>query len=334
MTRVTAQAPGRVNLIGDHTDYTGGLVLPMAIDWVTTVSLERGGRAVELTSSAEPQPAVVAVDGADPSTIEPSWARYVAGVVAVLRPRVGGTGTVETQLPVGAGLSSSAALEVAVALALGFEGTPLQLAQACQEAEHQAAGIPSGIMDQLASAAGVAGCALLIDCTSLEVTPVPVPETVEVVVVDSGERRALASSAYAERRRQCEAAAALIGPLRQASLTVVELIDDPTLSRRARHVVTENARVDALARALAAGDMAGAGALMTESHASLRDDFEVSTPGLDRLVEELCATDGVYGARLTGGGFGGCVVALTAPGAVAEGWHFRPARGATVDVET
>jgi len=301
---------------------------------VTTVSLERGGRVVELTSSTEPQPALVAVDVADPSMIEPSWARYVAGVVAVLRPAVGGTGKVETQLPVGAGLSSSAALQVAVALALGFEGTPLQLAQACQEAEHLGAGTPSGIMDQLASAAGVAGCALLIDCTSLEVTPVPVPETVEVVVVDSGERRALASSAYAERRRQCEAAEARIGPLRQASLAAVDLVDDPTLRQRARHVVTENARVEAFARALAAGDLAGAGAQMTESHASLRDDFDVSTPGLDRLVEELCATDGVYGARLTGGGFGGCVVALTAPGAVAGGWHFRPAGGATVATET
>jgi len=332
MTRLTARAPGRVNLIGDHTDHTGGLVLPMAIGWVTTVSLERGGRIVELTSSDEPQPAVVAVDVADASAVEPPWARYVAGVVAVLRPGVGGTGTVETQLPVGAGLSSSAALEVAVALALGFEGTPLQLAQACQEAEHRAAGIPSGIMDQLASAAGVAGCALLIDCTSFEVTPVPVPETVEVVVIDSGERRALASSGYAERRRQCQAAEAHLGPLREASLAAVEQLDDPLLRRRAGHVVTENERVEAFARALAAGDFAGAGALMTESHASLRDDFEVSTPGLDRLVEELGDTDGVYGARLTGGGFGGCVVALTAPGAVADGWHFRPAGGATVHV--
>lgn len=332
MTRVTARAPGRVNLIGDHTDYTGGLVLPMAIDQVTTVSLERGGRVVELTSGTESLPALVDVEVIEPSAVHPPWARYVAGIVAVLRPGAGGTGTVETQLPVGAGLSSSAALEVAVALALGFVGSPLELALACQQAEHLAAGVPSGIMDQLASAAGVPGCALLIDCTSLEVTPVPVPESVEVVVVDSGERRALSTSAYAERRRQCEEAAALIGPLREASPEAARSLDDPTLRRRARHVVTENLRVAAFVEALAVGDAAGAGARMTESHASLRDDFDVSKPQLDRLVEELCATDGVYGARLTGAGFGGCVVALAAPGAVHRGWRFRPAGGATVEI--
>jgi galactokinase len=332
MTRVTARAPGRVNLIGDHTDYTGGLVLPMAIDRVTTVTLERGGRAVELTSASEPLPALVDIGVIEPAAVEPPWARYVAGIVAVLRPDAGGTGTVETQLPVGAGLSSSAALEVAVALALGFEGSALDLALVCQQAEHLAAGVPSGIMDQLASAAGVPGCALLIDCTSLEVTPVPLPESVEVVVVDSGERRALATSAYGERRRQCEEAAALIGPLRDASPEAAGDIGDPTLRRRARHVVTENLRVAAFARAVGAGDVAGAGALMTQSHASLRDDFEVSTPGLDRLVEQLGATDGVYGARLTGAGFGGCVVALAAPGAVDMGWKLRPAGGATVEV--
>jgi len=253
-------------------------------------------------------------------------------VVAVLHPESGGTGTVQTQLPVGAGLSSSAALEVAVALALGFEGSPLELALACQQAEHLATGVPSGIMDQLASAAGVPGCALLIDCTSLSVTPVPLPESVDVVVVDSGERRTLVASAYAERRRQCEAAEALIGRLREASLEATRHLDDPTLRRRARHVVTENVRVVAVAQALAAGDVAGAGAQMTESHASLRDDFGVSTPRLDLLVEALCGTDGVYGARLTGAGFGGCVVALTAPGALRTGWRFRPVGGATVDV--
>jgi len=332
MTRMTARAPGRVNLIGDHTDYTGGLVLPMAIDRVTTVSLERGGRMVELASASEALPALVDIAVIEPADVQPPWARYVAGIIAVLRPDEGGTGTVETQLPVGAGLSSSAALEVAVALALGFEGSVLELALACQRAEHLAARVPSGIMDQLASAAGVPGCALLIDCTSLEVTPVPMPESVEVVVVDSGERRALASSAYAERRRQCEEAAALIGPLREASPEAAGDLDDPTLRRRARHVVTENLRVAAFARALADGDVAGAGGLMTESHASLRDDFEVSTPGLDRLVGRLNATDGVYGARVTGAGFGGCVVALAALGAVSGGWSFRPAGGATVQI--
>jgi galactokinase len=252
----------------------------------------------------------------------------VAGVVAEVRPTEGATGTVSTTLPVGAGLSSSAALEVAVALALGFDGSPVELARACQRAEHAASGVPSGIMDQLASAAGVAGHALLIDCTSLERTPVPLPPDVEVVVVHSGEARALAGSAYAERRRQCEAAEAEIGPLRAASVDAATSLGDPVLRRRARHVVTENARVREAAAALAAGDVAAAGRAMTASHASLRDDFEVSTPALDRLVDELSATDGVHGARLTGAGFGGCVVALARPGAVRRGWVVHAVDGA------
>ena len=332
MSTVVARAPGRVNLIGDHTDYSGGLVLPMALDWATTVTLDRAGTMLELTSSVEAQPAVVDLARlGDPSRVEPPWARYVAGVAAVVRPERGGTGTVDTELPLGAGLSSSAALEVAVALALGLRGTPVEVAAACQRAEHLASGVPSGIMDQLASMAGVAGNALLIDCTSLDVEPVPLPDGVEVVVVDSGERRALSSSAYAERRRQCEEAASLIGPLRDATIAGVERLDDELLLRRARHVVTENARVVAFAAALQAGDPATAGALMVESHASLRDDFDVSTPGLDRLVDDLCRTPGVFGARLTGAGFGGCAVALAEPGAPADGWRFRPASGATVE---
>ncbi|HJV08942.1 MAG TPA: galactokinase family protein, partial [Acidimicrobiales bacterium] len=200
-----AFAPGRVNLIGDHTDYTGGWALPMAVEWGTTVEVERGGERVELTSSEEPAPAVVDLDVADPRSVEPAWARYVAGVVAVVRPQVGAVGTVSTTLPVGAGLSSSAALEVAVALALGFEGSPKELALACQRAEHLAAGVPSGVMDQLASALGQEGHALLMDFSSLEVVPVPMPAGVDVVVVHSGQSRALAGSAYAQRRAECEA---------------------------------------------------------------------------------------------------------------------------------
>ena len=328
---VRASAPGRVNLIGDHTDYTGGWVFPMAVDRATTVELTTGGPVVRLASAAEPDPAVVPVDVADPASVGPGWARYVAGVVAEVRPAEGGTGTVATTLPLGAGLSSSAALEVAVALALGFEGTALELAQACQRAEQRAWGVRTGIMDQLASAAGVAGHALLIDCGALSVTPVPLPPEVEVVVADSGERRSVAASAYAERRRQCEAAAAVVGPLRAASLDDVATLEDAVTRRRARHVVTENARVLAFAERLRAGDLASAGRLMTESHASLRDDFEVSTPALDRLVGGLVEADGVYGARLTGAGFGGCVVALARPGTPVPGWRLRPSGGATVE---
>jgi galactokinase len=284
----------------------------MAVDRGTTVDFRRGGAVVDLASADEAAPAAVALDVSDPAAIAPEWARYVAGVVAVLHPAQGGRGTVSTTLPIGAGLSSSAALEVAVALALGFTGSALELALACQRAEQLASGTATGIMDQLASAAGQEGHALLIDCTSLEVTPVPLPDGVDVVVADSGQRRTVAASAYAERRAQCEEAAALIGPLRQARRQDVETLPDPLLRRRARHVVSENARVLAFVECLRAGDLTAAGRLMDESHASLRDDFDVSTPDLDQLANALRRAPGVYGARLTGAGFGGAVVALAA----------------------
>jgi galactokinase len=327
---IRATAPGRVNLIGDHTDYLGGLVLPMAIDLGTTVAGERGGDAVVLRSAVEPDPAVVPLDVDDPASVEPAWARYVAGVVAEIRPTDGFTGEITTTLPVGGGLSSSAALEVAVALALGYEGPALDLAQACQRAEQRASGVPSGIMDQLASAAGVEGHALLIDCRTLATRPFAIPPDVEIVVIDSGESRALASSPYAERRAQAEAAEAVVGPLRDATTLALRALDHPVLTARARHVMTENARVWAFAEALEAGWIAEAGALMDASHASLRDDYEVSTPTLDGLVDRLQSTPGVHGARLTGAGFGGCVVALTDPGVLPEGWVVRPAPGASV----
>jgi galactokinase len=269
--------------------------------------------------------------GGDVGTIGPAapgWARYVAGVVEVLRPDVGGTGTVSTTLPIGAGLSSSAALEVALALALGFEGSALQLAELCQRAEHAAWGVRTGILDQLAIASGRAGHALLLDCGTLEVTPVAVPEGAEILVLDSGQRRSVAASAYAERRAQCEAAAAVVGPLRDASATDVEGLADPVLRRRARHVVSENARVSDFADRLRVGDLAAAGELMGESHASLRDDFEVSTRALDDLVERVTSIPGVHGARMTGAGFGGCVVALAETGSAAPGWRMQPADGA------
>ena len=254
------------------------------------------------------------------------------------RPALGGRGSVTTTLPVGAGLSSSAALEVAVALALGFRGSAIDLAVACQRAEQLASGVPCGVMDQLASASGVEGCALLIDCTTLAVTPVPVPDGVEVVIVDSGQRRSLATSFYGVRRAQCEEAAEAIGPLHLATLAdLASLPEGNATRRRARHVVTENGRVRAFAEALGVGDLRGAGELMVESHASLRDDFEVSTPSLDALVEALRARPGVHGARLTGAGFGGCVVALVDQGADVDGigeaaWVVRPSAGATVQV--
>lgn len=331
---VSARAPGRVNLIGDHTDYAGGLAVPMAIDLETVVAGRRGGDRVRLRSTSEPEPADIPLDVGDPSTVEPPWARYPAGVVAELRPAEGFTGEVRSTVPPGSGLSSSAALEVAVALALGFEGEAVSLARLCQRAEQRASGVPSGIMDQLTSIRGRAGHALLIDFTNLEVVEIPLPRDIEVVVVHSGRPRALASSAYAERRRDVEAAANEIGPLRDRPASDVDTLVDPVVRRRARHVVTENARVRAFSEALRDGDLVHAGALMVESHASLRDDFEVSTPELDALVARLVATPGVFGARLTGAGFGGCVVAICEPGALAgEGWHVRASDGATVTVD-
>lgn len=328
--RVTVRAPGRVNLIGDHTDYTGGLVLPMAIDRFTTITAAIGGSQVRLRSDVEPEPAVVALDVADPASVTPAWARYVAGVVAELGGRcVGIDGEVTTTVPVGAGLSSSAALEVAVALAVGYEGGALELALACQRAEQRAAGVPCGVMDQLCIAAAVPGHLTRIDCHALTVTPVALPADVEVVV-RFGHHRTLDGSEYAQRTHECAAAEVIIGPLRLADRAAVEAIADPLLRARARHVVTENERVRQFCTALDAGDLAAAGHLMLESHASLRDDFATSTPAMDALVEDLAARPGVWGARLTGGGFGGCVVALARPGAVADGWLVRPLGGPTV----
>jgi galactokinase len=330
---VKAHAPGRVNLMGDHTDYTGGLVLPMAIDLGTTVEGTASSRdEVLLSSAAEPDDAVVPLTVTDPASVEPPWARYVAGVVSVLRPVEGFVGSVHTTLPIGAGLSSSAALEVAVALALGFDGSPHALARACQAAEQVASGVPCGVMDQLAAVAGVAGHALLIDCSTLTVEPVAMPAGVEVVVAHSGVRRALVASAYARRRSECEAAEQALGmPLRAATPADVAGLDDVLFRRRARHVVSENRRVRAVAEAFAGADLTTIGEAMTASHASLRDDFDVSTPELDALVARLTRTPGVIGARLTGAGFGGCAVALAHAGAAVEGWRVRAAGGARVE---
>ncbi len=326
---VGAFAPGRVNLIGEHTDYTGGLALPLAIDLGTTVvGRSTNEPTVVLRSADEPDEACVPLDIDDPVGVTPSWARYVAGIVHELTPARGFRGEVTTTVPIGRGLSSSAALELAVALALGFDGPSTALAELAQRGEHLASGVPCGLMDQLASASGIDGHALLMDFTDGSVEPVRVPDGVAIVVVHSGERRTLVGSAYADRRASCEAAARAVGPLREASLAAVATIADPVVRRRARHVVTENERVRRVVDALRSGDIEAVGTLMVESHESLRVDFEVSTTALDALVDRLVATPGVHGARLTGAGFGGCAVALTEPGALDEGWTVRPSAGA------
>jgi galactokinase len=315
---VVAFAPGRVNLIGDHTDHTGGLCFPMAIERGITVRAAVGGHRVRLRSDAEAAVADVALDVSEARGVEPAWARYVAGVVGQVRPTVGVDGVVTSSLPVGVGLSSSAALEVAVALSLGADlADPVALARRCQAAEHAARGVPTGILDQLSSIAGRTGCGLLIDCTALTVTPVPLPADVEWVVVLPERGRSLAGSGYAERVAELARAEAEIGPLRSATSDAVAGLTDPVVRRRATHVVGENRRVLDFATAVEAGDAAVAGALMRESHRSLRDDFESSTAVIDELCRVLDARPGVFGARITGGGWGGAVVALTRPGALA-----------------
>jgi len=336
--RVRAFAPGRVNLIGEHTDYTGGLALPMAIDLGTTVEGSRRAHSqrVVLRSADEAALADVPITVDDPATVAPPWARYVAGIVAELRPAGGFDGTVRSTMPIGSGLSSSASLELAVALALGFAGSASELATLGQRAEHVASGVPCGIMDQLTCAAGVDGHALLMNFTTMHIEPVPVPDGVDIVVVHSGEERTLIGSAYAERRRSCEMAATRLGPLLEADLDNLSRLGEDTMRRRARHVITENERVRQFAEAFRSGDVAAAGALMLESHASLRDDFEVSTKALDQLVDALMARPGVLGARLTGAGFGGCVVALAEAGSfdprrlANRAWIVRPSAGASV----
>ena len=321
-------APGRVNLIGEHTDYTGGLVFPMAIDRGTTLTFTRQHGAIELTSDDAPGPLSfpVPVEG-DVALVEPHWGAYVAAMASEVGATVGLRGHIVSDIPAGAGLSSSAALECAIGLALGFEGTPLELSQAAQRAEHRATGVPTGIMDQLSIASGVAGHATLIDCHTLEVTPHVVPDDIDVVVKFIV-HRTLEGSKYAARVAQCTRAEAEIGPLRLASLDDVERISDDVTARRARHVVTENQRVRDFAVALAADDYVEAGRLMTEGHASLRDDFDVSTAQMDAAVAEINGLPGVYGTRMTGGGFGGCIVAICEPGALADGWVVKASNGA------
>jgi galactokinase len=305
----------------------------MAIDLGTTVDVVRTGDFVALTSDAETAranvPIHVAEDVIDRFT---GWARYVAAVTAVCHPAVGARGAVTTTLPIGAGLSSSAALEVALALAVGHGGPSTALARDCRRAEHLAVGVPCGLMDQLTSVHGQAGCALLIDFTTEELEAIPVPDGVAVFVVHSGVRRSLANTPYATRLAECEAAARLVGPLRDADHAAVEAIADPALRRRARHVVTENARVRAVAAAFRAGDLALAGQIFAESQRSLREDMEVSTAVLDQLIGAITTRPGVYGARITGAGFGGCIVVLAALDVTLpaghRSWRVRPSDGA------
>jgi galactokinase len=336
---ISAFAPGRVNLIGEHTDYSGGLVLPVAIQYGVTVDINADGSEISLASEQAGPATPFPADGGGPRA--EGWARYAQAVAVELdllgRPPVGLTGTVRSDLPTGAGLSSSAALEVSVALALcsvaGFELEPFALALACQRAELRAVGVPCGILDQAASVLGRAGEAILLDCGTLEFHLVPVPAQVALVVVDSAVSHSHESSGYADRRRELEHALRLVGAERSTEVDPADLDALDSLSqKRLRHVVTENRRVLDFAEALEHGDLAAAGTLLLAGHASLRDDYEVSIPEIDLLVELACDA-GAYGARLLGGGFGGSVIALVDAGraeeiaaAVAESYRARTGR--------
>lgn len=327
------RAPGRVNLIGEYTDFNLGLVLPAAINLEIRIAYiptddrqviltrldDRGGDAFELDTPREKTG---------------SFLDYVAGTAWALAeaglPTTGLRGVIATTLPLNAGLSSSAAIELASAWALLDAGAadvdPMDLARICQRAENEYVGVKSGLMDQFAEACGVTDAALLLDCRSLAWRPVALPGDVVLVVCHTGSPRRLDGSAYNERRAQCEAAVvtiALDDPTVRSlrDVTVAHLVAagdrlDPVARRRAEHVVAENERVSRTVAAFEANDVAAVGQAFAESHASLRDQFDVTSPELDAMVEIAVRVPGVVAARMTGAGFGGCTINLVRPDAV------------------
>ncbi|MCL1693530.1 MAG: galactokinase [Actinomycetia bacterium] len=313
------RSPGRVNLIGEHTDYNDGFVLPMAIEQSTWVALRSSDdRTVRLSSIGHPD-AEFDLDALTRGN--DGWAEYVKGIAWAIgaEPLRGWEGAFATSIPIGAGLSSSAALGIASALAFtvvsGEPWRPVEAALAAQRVENDWMGLGSGIMDQLIIATAKAGHATLIDCRSLDLAPTALPDDMDVVILDTGTRRQLVGSEYDDRRNACErvAKAAHVVALRDLSIVDLEAmtgkISDDDL-RRARHVVTENARTIEAAAALDTGDVRKIGELMDDAHRSIRDDFEASSSALDLMVEIASDLEGCLGARMTGGGFGGCAVAL------------------------
>lgn len=329
-----ARAPARVNLIGEHTDYNEGFAMPCAIDRDTVVAAApRDDDVVEVLACdiGESLGRFRVGDATDVSG-SPQWLRYVQGMVAVLKAQglaVGGAQlAIAGNVPQGAGLSSSASLELAVGQALsalnGWQLAPKAMALAGQRAENVYAGCQCGVLDQMSSALGVQGHALLLDCRSLDVQPIPLPAGTAVLVIDSKIQRGLVDSEYNLRRQQCEAAAAGLGvkALRDVDDSLWSRLGgslDPVVRRRARHIISDSQRCELLAGALRAGDLREIGRLMRESHWSMRDDFEITVPAIDALaalVQDVIGDAG--GARMTGGGFGGCVIALAPQAMVAE----------------
>ena len=331
--RWLAAAPGRVNLIGEHTDYNDGFALPMAIERYTLLAGDRNTKGVvTLHSLTTGETATFSVRGGVERG-EPAWSNYVRGVIAGFqqagRKVPGFDAVIDSTLPYGGGLASSAALEVATATLLeAMDGTgldPLEKALLCQRAEHDFAGVPCGIMDQFTSILGRENTALLLDCRSRTTTPVPMTDPeVSVLVINTNVRHRLSESEYAKRRSRCEAAARIlkVPALRDATLPALESARgqmEPVAFRRARHVISENERTLQTAKAIQASDWDMVGKLMYASHASLRDDYEVSCRELDTAVEimqNIGEDGGVIGCRMTGAGFGGCVVSLVNTDAV------------------
>jgi galactokinase len=318
---VRGEAPGRVNLIGEHTDYNGGFVLPAAIPRRTIVELApRADRTVRVWSAEFPESAPLVYALGDERR-RGEWIDYVQGLTWVLAGdglRDGFEARIESTVPLGSGLSSSASLEIAFGRALraafALPIDDVTLAIRARRVETDFVGAPVGIMDQMACSLADTTSALFLDTRTLEYTRVPLPDGAALIVIDSGIKHRHAGGEYKTRREECARAASLLGvrELRDVGadeLARIEALPDP-LNRRARHVVTENARVLATVKALTARDLPAAGRLFLASHASMRDDFEVSVPPIDALVELARGVQGVYGARLTGGGFGGSIVAL------------------------
>lgn len=322
----TIQAPGRVNLIGEHTDYNDGFVLPCAIDYQTVIACaRRDDRQIRVVAADyENAQDTFSLDEPIVSVQAPMWANYVRGVVKHLQQRHADFGGIDMvisgNVPQGAGLSSSASLEVAVGTVVQqLYNLPLDSAAIAvngQEAENQFVGCNCGIMDQLISALGQKDHAMLLDCRTLGTRPVSMPDDVAVVIINSNFRRTLVGSEYNTRREQCEAGARFFNKkaLRDVELAEFEAAEsqlDPQVAKRVRHVLTENARTLEAADALTRGDLTRMGELMAESHASMRDDFEITVPPIDTLVAIVKAQIGEHGGvRMTGGGFGGCIVAL------------------------
>lgn len=325
----SADAPGRVNLMGEHTDYNGGYVLPVATPQRTRVEIaRRSDRTATVASSslpyAEPASWVVGEE-----SVRHSWIDYVAGVTYALAARgceLGGfDALVSSTVPIGSGLSSSAALEIALVRALkkafSLELDDVEIAMVGHRAETDFVGVPVGTMDQMASSLADAKTALFLDARSGEYERIALPASFDLLVIDSGVAHDLATSEYRIRRGECERAAARLGVacLRDVDAENEARIVDlpPPLDRRARHVVSECRRVLEAVAALRTGDVASLGGLFDASHASMRDDFEVSVPAVDALVE-ITKSAGALGARLTGGGFGGAIVALAPPGSASS----------------